>query len=763
MPLNPFFLHGSPSEQRLVQDLVNEHLKMFGQDVLYLPRKIINENTVIKEITSSRFDDEFRLEAYLINYDGFGGNSEILTKFGVRAQDEITLVVSKERYDDFITPFLKLFPAEQIKVTTRPQEGDLIYLPLDNALFEVKYVETKVPFYQLNDLYMYELKCELFEYEDEIITLPSTERGVNGEDIISPIGAGGQLISLKMVQDSSSNALASVSLASTVVGTKSVQYIQLFNEGHYLSTPQVTISKPTRGQQATGIATASYSSVQQVSVTFGGTNYITIPTVTFSPPNRPVSNQIKFGNNSLHHSSYNNVIDANFNFTRNIDSRTTADGRLVLSMWYYPTKLDPDPNFGAVLLWSERIKLYHRPNGDMVFVTGTTGVENPNSVTLNSWNFIRVEQVGLDAKLSVNGNEGTTYPNADPIMFFSGNRLRIGSDTLGQGKLNSITRGFEGYLDHLTFSITNDTAFRSSSSTLVPTNESQQEIDTQTSVTAQYVNNQNNEYPVVEATLNSNREVSGLNIVYGGNGYISDPLMYIQQPELGQQATAVAIMTSRSGSLRNQAIDRVLLINPGTGYTTPPSVTFTGGEAIAGAIATCVISERVLGPVSISTGGQGYTFTPQVGITSIFIPTSVGVSSNINNAKAEAVVSTAGTVTQIRYANAGAGYTFTPNLVVEAVKQSFFGDFNINEVVRGVSTGTSAYVESWDSLERILRVAAPSGNFAIGETIVGIGASYKISEIENQLENIEFAQNDEIELEADNILDFTERNPFGEF
>ena len=97
MPLSPFFLHGSPSEQRLVQDLVNEHLKMFGQDVLYMPRRIVNEKTVIKEITASRFDDSFRLEAYLVNFDGFGTPSDVLTKFGVRATDEITLVVSKER------------------------------------------------------------------------------------------------------------------------------------------------------------------------------------------------------------------------------------------------------------------------------------------------------------------------------------------------------------------------------------------------------------------------------------------------------------------------------------------------------------------------------------------------------------------------------------------------------------------------------------------------------------------------------------------
>ena len=93
----------------------------------------------------------------LTTVDGFGTPSDVLTKFGVRAQDEVTLVVSKERYDDFISPFMKLFPAEERLNAQTPNEGDLIYLPLDNALFEIKYIERKVPFYQLNDLYMYEL------------------------------------------------------------------------------------------------------------------------------------------------------------------------------------------------------------------------------------------------------------------------------------------------------------------------------------------------------------------------------------------------------------------------------------------------------------------------------------------------------------------------------------------------------------------------------------------------------------------------------
>ena len=98
MPLNPYFLQGSTSEQRLVQDLINEQLRMYGQDVVYLPRKIINKKSIIKEIVSSSFDDAYRLEAYLLNYQGFEGSGDVLSKFGVTTTDSVNLVVSKEKY-----------------------------------------------------------------------------------------------------------------------------------------------------------------------------------------------------------------------------------------------------------------------------------------------------------------------------------------------------------------------------------------------------------------------------------------------------------------------------------------------------------------------------------------------------------------------------------------------------------------------------------------------------------------------------------------
>ena len=765
MPLSPFFLNGSPSEQRLVQDLVNEHLTLFGQDVLYLPRRIVNENTVIREITASKFDDSFRLEAYLVNTDGFGTPSDVLTKFGVSAQDEITLVVSKERYDDFISPFIKLFPEGERKNANTPNEGDLIYLPLDNTLFEIKYIERKVPFYQVNELFMYEFRCEIYQPEDEVIDLPDGLTDVNGEDIDEQMITAGQVITLVMESEKTQNAEATVSLASTITGVKSVQYIKLFDDGNYLGTPTVTVHKPTGGNGASGTCTIAEGGISSVSITNSGSNYLKVPTVSFSPPNKLTSSQIKFGNNSLHHSSITDVDGANFHFATNVDSRDSGDGRLSLSFWLYPTKFDPAVNGGTVM-WTDRFKIYYRETGNIIFASGSGSIENTTQLTLNSWNFIRVEQYGSDATISVNGTASNTLGTANPIMFFAGDNLKLGADTAGAGLIPTQTASYEGYLDHITLNLTGDNALRGSVSSQVPSTTTSQETDVETSTTASFIRKLDNEHPIVNATIDANRVVTALSIADEGWGYTSIPIMTIAPPVVGSQATAVAIMTSRSG-LQNQAVDKILLTNPGTGYTTPPQVVFTGGSPVNNgvAIATAIISEAVLGPVAITTGGQGYNFTPTVGITSVWIQQSNETAELLWNAKADAVVSSSGTITQIRYSNAGAGYTSTPATVaISSVTSNSFGEFELEESVRGVSTGTSAYVAAWDTENQILKVTIPTGDFAVGEVIVGAGASYRIAEIESSVDgDRDYAQNETIEFEADQIIDFSERNPFGEF
>ena len=136
----------------------------------------------------------------------------------------------------------------------------------------------------------------------------------------------------------------------------------------------------------------------------------------------------------------------------------------------------------------------------------------------------------------------------------------------------------------------------------------------------------------------------------------------------------------------------------------------------------------------------------------------------LQNAQAEAIISTAGTVTEIRYSNAGAGYTNTTAYVgIQSVTSDFFGEFEIDEIVTQVSSGTSAYVANWDTANNILKVVAASGDFVVGQTIVGAAASYRILSTDEEFDEVPFASNDEIEAEANQILDFTERNPFGEF
>jgi len=469
-PLNPYFLQGSSSEQRLVQDLINEQLRMYGQDIVYLPRNIINKNTILKEITSSNFDDSFRIEAYLVNYEGFGGQGDILSKFGVKTTDEVTFIISKERYEDFISPFISL--NTQIELKSRPEEGDLIYLPLDNTIFEIKYVEGKKPFYQLNNLYVYELRCEVMDYEaDDVINTSINEVDEAVKDF-------GYIVKLIMVGLGATSTSANVQLASSLagVGGNSVSRIDLINDG---------------------------------------TGYLSVPIVAIS--------------------------------------------------------------------------------------------------------------------------------------------------TASSGGIN---------------------------------------------------------------------------------------------------ATAVAIMTSRS-SQTGSSIDKILVINPGIGYTVVPTVSIISNSG-SGGIATAIISSGSLGPINLIDGGVGYSTAPIVAISTAPIGGT--------NATALSFINSSGIVTSIRYTNAGVGYTQAPVVTISSPVGVSTGNYIFNEIVRGVSTGTTAYVNDWDYDTRILQVKTLNGSFIRGESVVGMGttsggsnANYKILSINTQDEYDDYADNIPIENEADEILDFSERNPFGDY
>ena len=234
-----------------MQDLINEQLRMYGLDVYYIPRTFIREATIMREVTSSAFRSYFVIEAYLNNYDGYGGQGDIMSKFGIQVKDEVTLTLSRERYEDYIAPFLNsrmLFlmnsPEDDGELITiqRPREGDLIYFPLGRRLFEIKFVEHEQPFYQLGKGYTYELQCELFEYEDEVLDTTIDE-------IDSSILDKGNITTVDLVP-LSNRAEVDINLA-----TGYIRELTIFNEGNnFTSVPKVVIDSPAIGEDPEVVA-----------------------------------------------------------------------------------------------------------------------------------------------------------------------------------------------------------------------------------------------------------------------------------------------------------------------------------------------------------------------------------------------------------------------------------------------------------------------------------------------------------------------------
>ena len=278
MALNPFFLQGSQGEQRLVQNLINEQLKIYGVEVTYIPRKFVRKQTIIKEVQSSAFDDNFLLEAYLNTYEGYSGQGDIMTKFGVSLRDEVTLTISRERFEDFISPFLEA--DDDYELASRPREGDIIFFPLGERLFEVKFVEHEEPFYQLGKNYVYQLKCELFEYEDEVI-----DTGIDAID--SQLEDLGYISTLQLI-GSGTTATATAQLTPSNKGY--IRQIVLNNDGSgYTSTPNVAISTAPLGVgnvDATAVAItttrAGIFSIDRILLTNAGAGYTTPPLVTIT-------------------------------------------------------------------------------------------------------------------------------------------------------------------------------------------------------------------------------------------------------------------------------------------------------------------------------------------------------------------------------------------------------------------------------------------------------------------------------------------------
>lgn len=160
---NIYFSAGARPEQNLYEDLIIESIKIYGQDLYYMPRDLVNVDAVFREDPVSSFNSNYLLEMYVDNIDGFDGEGDLFTKFGVEIRDQVTFTVSKRRWQQTVMRY------DNEITGTRPFEGDLVFTPFSKKLFQIMHVEHEQPFYQLNNLPVFKLQCELFEYNDEDI------------------------------------------------------------------------------------------------------------------------------------------------------------------------------------------------------------------------------------------------------------------------------------------------------------------------------------------------------------------------------------------------------------------------------------------------------------------------------------------------------------------------------------------------------------------------------------------------------------------
>ena len=252
---NVYFSQGTKNEQHLIEDIIIESLKIYGNEIFYIPRSLVSKDNVLGEDRLSQFKTAFPIEMYFENVDSFGGQGAFIQKFGLMIEQSATLVVARRRWEQLVGRY------GQTQIPSRPNEGDLIYFPLTGSMFELKFVQHQDPFYQLGKLYVYKLQVELFQYSSERI-----DTGIAEIDTFE---------SLKTF---------STNTTRNIHGR--VATITVTNSGSgYTSVPTVTFTSSSGiGATATAIRGTSGTNLNKitgVTITNAGTGYQLAPTISF--------------------------------------------------------------------------------------------------------------------------------------------------------------------------------------------------------------------------------------------------------------------------------------------------------------------------------------------------------------------------------------------------------------------------------------------------------------------------------------------------
>jgi hypothetical protein len=255
MPTNVYFSHGTKNEQYLVEDLIIESLKIYGNEFMYIPRTLVSKDEILGEDRLSKFTSSFPIEMYFENVDSLDGQGAFIQKFGLMMEQSATLVVARRRWDQLVGRY------GQTIIPTRPCEGDLIYFPLTKGLFEIKFVKHQDPFYQLGKLYVFKLQVELFQYASEKI-----DTGIAEIDAFE---------TLKTFTTNTTRSPAG-----------EITKITMISQGSgYTSVPTVSFTSGTgRDAAATAVLGSGSTSgkVIRIDITNPGTGYQTAPAISIT-------------------------------------------------------------------------------------------------------------------------------------------------------------------------------------------------------------------------------------------------------------------------------------------------------------------------------------------------------------------------------------------------------------------------------------------------------------------------------------------------
>ena len=295
MARNPYFTHGTSEEQNLRESIIIESIQVYGQDFYYIPRTLIGKDEILGEDRLSEFKHAYPIEMYLETSSGFEGQGMFIQRFGgMMVEQSATLTVARKTWNNLVGVHGRTI------IPGRPNEGDLLYFPLTDGLFEIKFVQHQDPFYQLGQLYVYRLEVELFQYASEKINtgIQAIDDFESLKSFSTEIISDGSLVQIDVLTRGSgytgvptvtiaapANAAGATATATTTISGGSVDSVTMVYKGtEYTGVPTVTFSAPTSGVTATGTASYANGEVTSITITNPGSGYTSAPTITIDPP-----------------------------------------------------------------------------------------------------------------------------------------------------------------------------------------------------------------------------------------------------------------------------------------------------------------------------------------------------------------------------------------------------------------------------------------------------------------------------------------------